>query len=447
MFTKVFVANRGAVAARVLRALAKLKIPSVVGYSEADAAAPYLALAGEAVCIGKSPPRQSYLNQEAVLAAAQSTGCDGLHPGYGFLAENAAFAQRLIDAGIRFIGPSPRLIASMGDKAEARLLAKKYGLPVAAGSEVLSPTPHLNLEVARSIGYPVMVKPVAGGGGIGMIPVKQESDLLTAIERARSLAARSFGQGDVYLEKLLESPRHIEIQVLGDLHGNVRHLFERDCSIQRRSQKIIEESPAPGVDRAVLSRLAEQVTAGLRQMGYDNIGTVELLMAPDGTFTFLEMNTRLQVEHGVTEAVSGLDLVALQVQSAAGLLLPELLPPTVQLTGHAIEVRLCAEDSQRFIPSPGRLEVFDLPHDHRVRIETGYAAGNEITPFYDSLLAKIIIHRATREQAIADLMAALEQTVIRGVATNIAAILKTLRSAAFNCARVHTGLLENIIKS
>lgn len=447
MFNKVFVANRGAVAARVLRALAKLKIPSVVGYSEADAAAPYLALAGQAVCIGKSPPRQSYLNQEAILAAALSTGCDGLHPGYGFLAENAVFAQRLIDAGIRFIGPSPRLIASMGDKAEARLLAKKHGLPVAAGSEVLGANSDVNFEVARSIGYPVMVKPVSGGGGIGMIPVRQETDLLAAIERAHSLASRSFGNGDVYLERLMESPRHIEIQVLGDLHGNVCHIFERDCSIQRRSQKIIEESPAPGVAREKISILAEQVTAGLRQMGYDNIGTVELLMAPDGAFTFLEMNTRLQVEHGVTEAVSGLDLVALQVQAAAGMKLSELLPPAVQLTGHAIEVRICAEDSQRFIPSPGRLEVFDLPHDYRVRIETGYTAGNEVTPFYDSLLAKIIVHRATREQAIADLMTALQQTVIRGVATNIEAILKTLRSAPFNQGLVHTSLLDKIIKT
>jgi len=447
MFNKVMVANRGAVAARVLRALARLKIPSVAVYSDADAAAPYLALAGEAVRIGAGPARQSYLNQETILEAARRTGCDGLHPGYGFLAENAQFAERSVAAGIRFIGPSPRWIAAMGNKAEARALAKKHGFPVARGSGILTADPLLTLKAAGQVGYPLMVKPAGGGGGIGMMPVRGESELLPAIARASSLALRGFGNGEIYLEQLFENPRHVEIQILGDLHGNVAHFLERDCSVQRRNQKVIEESPAPEIPRTVVSQLADQVTEGLRQMGYDNIGTVELLLAPDGSFTFLEMNTRLQVEHGVTEAVWGVDLVALQIQTAAGYRLPELLSRKPAPAGHAIEARICAEDSHRFIPCPGKLETFRLPDREGVRVETGYAEGNEVSPFYDSLLAKVIVHRPTRREALDGLIRALEETTITGVSTNIPALLRILRSAEFREGRVHTGLLAGIISS
>jgi acetyl-CoA carboxylase biotin carboxylase subunit len=445
MFNKVMVANRGAVAARVLRALARLKIPSVAVYSDADAAAPYLALAGEAVRIGAGPARQSYLNQETILEAARRTGCDGLHPGYGFLAENASFAARSVEAGIRFIGPSPRWIAAMGNKAEARALAKKHGFPVARGSGILTADPLLTLKAAGQVGYPLMVKPAGGGGGIGMMPVRVEAELMTAIARASSLALRGFGNGEIYLEQLFENPRHVEIQIIADLHGHVAHFLERDCSMQRRNQKIIEESPAPEIPRTIVSQLADQVTEGLRQMGYDNIGTVELLLAPDGSFTFLEMNTRLQVEHGVTEAVWGVDLVALQIQTAAGHRLPELLSRKPAPTGHAIEARICAEDSHRFIPCPGKLETFRLPDRKGVRIETGYAEGNEVSPFYDSLLAKVIVHRPTRREALDGLILALEETTITGVSTNIPALLRILRSDEFREGRVHTGLLAGII--
>jgi acetyl-CoA carboxylase, biotin carboxylase subunit len=444
MFSKVLVANRGAVAARVLRCLNSMNVPSVAVYSDADAGAPYLALASETVRIGEGPAQRSYLDQTAILGAARTTGADAVHPGYGFLSENSAFAQSACDAGVAFIGPSPRWIEAMGHKARARELAEQSGLPVCRGSGVLDTSSDV-AEIARNIGFPIMVKPAGGGGGIGMLPVRSEAELAGAVAKASSLALRGFANGDVYLERLLERPRHIEFQVLGDHHGGLRHLFERDCSVQRRNQKIVEEAPAPFLPRPALGALADRVAASLRKLGYDGIGTVEMLMGADGTFTFLEMNTRLQVEHGVTEQVTGLDLVAAQIRCAAGERLAAVLPDDIVIRGHAIEARICAEDPVKFFPSSGTLKTFRFPTGPGIRVDTGYAEGRTVTPFYDSLLAKLIVHAPTRPQAVADLIAALEGTTIEGVKTNIPTILKLLRTESFQNGPFDTGIVADTI--
>ena len=445
MFNKVVVANRGAVAALVLRALNEMGIKSAAIYSEADYGAPYLEMAGETYAIGAAPARDSYLNQDVLLDVAKRAGPDGLHPGYGFLAENAAFAQRVQDAGVRFIGPSPRWIDAMGHKTRARELAAQYGMPMSKGSGVLPADPDAILAAARAIGFPVLVKPAGGGGGIGMLPAKDESELLAAVERSRSMASRGFANAEVYLERLLEKPRHVEFQVLGDAHGGAVHLFERDCSVQRRNQKVIEEAPAPALGRAQVTAVAEQIAAIMRQMGYDNIGTVEMLMGADGSFSFLEMNTRLQVEHGVTEEVTGVDLVKAQIRSAAGERLGDILPQKIELAGHAIQARVYAEDPQNFFPSPGKLTVFRPPQDRAIRVETGYAEGRDVTPYYDPLLAKVIVHAASREAAIERLAQALAAFDIKGPKTNIPAVLAILRSEPFGSGQVHTGIIPQVL--
>jgi acetyl-CoA carboxylase biotin carboxylase subunit len=414
-------------------------------YSEADARAPWLELSGEAYPIGAAPARDSYLNQDTLLAVLKQTGCDGLHPGYGFLAENAEFATRVNDTGARFIGPSPRWIDAMGHKTRARELAAEYGMPMSRGSGVLPAEPEAIKAAARAIGYPVLVKPAGGGGGIGMLPAADENALIAAVERSSSLAARGFGNAEVYLERLVERPRHVEFQVLGDAHGSLRHLFERDCSVQRRHQKIIEESPAPNVARAAVEGMAERIASTVRSMGYDNIGTVEMLMDSQGEFSFLEMNTRLQVEHGVTEEVTGVDLVQAMIRSAAGEHLADILPRDIALTGHAIQARVYAEDPKNFFPSPGKLTVFRPPQDPAIRIETGYAEGREVTPYYDPMMAKVIVKGATRSDAIERLTRALQAFDIQGVKHNIPAVLAILASEAFADGEVHTGIVGEVL--
>ncbi|HEY7742457.1 MAG TPA: biotin carboxylase N-terminal domain-containing protein [Burkholderiales bacterium] len=447
MFNKVVVANRGAVAARVLRALDAMGIRSVAVYSEADTGAPYLEMAGEAHAIGPAPARESYLNQDALIEVLRRSHADGLHPGYGFLSENAGFALRVTDTGARFIGPSPRWIELMGHKTRARELAAAYGMPMAKGSGVLPADPAATLAAARAIGFPVLVKPAGGGGGIGMLPAKDEGELIAAVERSRSMAERGFGTAEVYLERLLERPRHVEFQVLGDAHGGAAHLFERDCSTQRRNQKVIEEAPAPGIAREKAGAMADQIAGIMRGMGYDNIGTVEMLMGGDGSFSFLEMNTRLQVEHGVTEAVTGVDLVKAQVRSAAGERLSDILPARIELKGHAIQARVYAEDPRNFFPSPGKLKVFRPPQAAAVRVETGYAEGRDVTPHYDPMIAKVIVHADTRERAIDRLAEALGAFEIQGIKHNIPAVLAVLRSEAFRAGRVHTGLIPEVLSA
>ena len=445
MFNKVLVANRGAVAARVLRALNEMGIASVAVYSEADVGAPYLEMAGETHAIGPAPARESYLNQEALIKVLKQSGSDGLHPGYGFLSENATFAQKVIDAGSRFIGPSPRWIEAMGHKTRARELAASHGMPMSQGSGVLPADPAAALAAARAIGFPVLVKPAGGGGGIGMLPAKSEAELAAVVERSRSMADRGFGNAEVYLEKLMERPRHVEFQVLGDTHGNLAHLFERDCSTQRRNQKVIEEAPAPGLARAKAGEVADRIAGIVRKMGYDNIGTVEMLMGADGEFNFLEMNTRLQVEHGVTEEVTGVDLVRAQIRSSAGEQLSAILPAKIEIRGHAIQARVYAEDPKNFFPSPGHLKVFRPPQDAQVRVETGYAEGRDVTPHYDPMIAKVIVRADTREQAIDRLASALEAFEIQGPKNNIPAVLAILRSEPFRAGRVHTGLIAEVL--
>jgi len=445
MFSKVLVANRGAAAARVLRALNEMGIHSVAVYSEADAGAPYLEMASETYAIGGAPARESYLNRDALLEVMRESHADALHPGYGFLAENAAFAQRVTQAGARFIGPSPQWIEAMGHKTRARELAARYGMPMSQGSEALPADPQAMLAAARAIGFPVLVKPAGGGGGIGMLPAADEAQLIEAVERSRSMAARGFGTAEVYLERLIERPRHVEFQVLGDAHGAAVHLYERDCSTQRRNQKVIEEAPAPGLERARAVEMAGEIADIMRRMGYDNIGTVEMLLAADGSFNFLEMNTRLQVEHGVTEEVTAVDLVEAQIRSAAGERLSDVLPGVVELKGHAMQARVYAEDPKSFFPSPGKLKVFRPPRDAGVRIETGYAEGRDVTPHYDPLIAKVIVHAATRAQAIERLAAALEAFEVEGPKTNIPAVLAVLRSEPFRAGRVHTGLIPEVL--
>jgi acetyl-CoA carboxylase biotin carboxylase subunit len=333
----------------------------------------------------------------------------------------------------------------MGHKTRARQLMAAHGMPMGASSGILSASWEERLAAARAIGFPVLVKPATGGGGIGMLPAHGEEDLAVALERAASLANRSFGNAELYLERLMLKPRHIEFQVLADRHGAVRHLFERDCSVQRRHQKVIEESPAPGIERAAIAEVAGRIAGILATLGYDNIGTVETLYDPAAGFAFLEMNTRLQVEHAVTEEVTGIDLVQAQIRLAAGDRLEQVLPADIAPRGHAIEVRVYAEDPKRFLPSPGPLRVFRPPSGENIRVETGYAEGNTVTPFYDPMLAKVITRGATREQAIARMQEALDMFVIEGVKTNIPFARQVLADRAFHAGAIHTGLAADVL--
>ena len=445
MFSKVLVVNRGAVAARVLRALNAMNVPSVAVYSEADHQAPYLEMASQTFAIGPAPARESYLNQDTLIDVLRQSGADGLHPGSGFLSENAGFAQKVIDAGSSFIGPSPKWIDAMGHKTRARDIAAQYGMPMSQGSDVLPDDNDAIIAAARKIGFPVLVKPAGGGGGIGMLPAKDEAELLTAVERSRSMASRGFGTTEVYLEKLIERPRHVEFQILGDQHGGAMHLFERDCSTQRRNQKVIEEAPGPQIPRDKAVAVADQIAGIMRTMGYDNIGTVEMLLGADGSFNFLEMNTRLQVEHGVTEEVTGVDLVRAQIRSAAGEKLGDILPGKAEIKGHAIQARVYAEDPKNFFPSPGKLTVFRPPEGEGIRVDTGYAEGRDVTPHYDPMIAKVIVRAATREAAIDKLIEALGGFDIQGLKHNIPAVINILRSEQLRAGRVQTGIIVEVM--
>ncbi|GAB1578332.1 acetyl/propionyl/methylcrotonyl-CoA carboxylase subunit alpha [Bordetella petrii] len=443
MFHKVIVANRGAIASRLIRALREMGIRSVAVYSEADAGAPYLEQADEAHLIGPAMARDSYLNQHAFIELVKRTGADALHPGYGFLAENAEFARRIQAAGATFIGPSADWIDAMGHKTRARELAATHGLPVGKGSPILSGDAAQMRQYADEVGYPVLIKPAAGGGGIGMLVAHDAGELAAMVEKASTLAMRGFSNAEVYLEHYLQRPRHIEFQLLGDRNGRVRHLFDRDCSLQRRHQKIIEEARAPAVGRGGIDALARRLADTFSRLGYDNIGTVETLMSQAGQFHFLEMNTRLQVEHGVTEAITGVDLVRAQVESAAGMPLERILPVDLHARGHAIEARVYAEDSRRFLPSPGVLKVYRPPQG--IRVETGYAEGQQVTAHYDPMLAKLIAHGSDRADAIDKLLAALDEFEIEGVKTNIDALRVLLSNEAFQQGDVHTGLVPEVM--
>ena len=444
MFKRILIANRGAVASRVQRAVRALGATPVIVYSEADAELPYVRTAEEAYCIGPPPALRSYLDGEAILAVARAAKVDAIHPGYGFLSEKAGFAEATHAAGMTFIGPTARWLDAMGHKTRARALMAAHGMPVAPSSEVLTGSLDARVEQATAIGFPLLVKPAGGGGGIGMIAVESPADLAPALEKAQALALRNFACADVYVERLLSRPRHIEVQILADTHGHAMHLFERDCSVQRRHQKVIEEAAAPGLERASLDALAQRCAAILGGLGYDNIGTVETLHDPAVGFSFLEMNTRLQVEHGVTEEITGVDIVQAQIRLAAGAHLSDVMPAPPRITGHALQMRIYAEDPVRFIPSPGTLTTFRLPDDPSIRVETGYAQGCKVTPYYDPMIAKVIVHGSDRPDAIARARDALARIAIEGVKTNVPFLGRVLESTEFLEARHDTHLAERL---
>ncbi|MGH6855762.1 MAG: acetyl-CoA carboxylase biotin carboxylase subunit [Aestuariivirga sp.] len=417
MFDKILIANRGEIALRVLRACRELGIPSVAVHSTADAEAMHVRLADESVCIGPAPARGSYLNIPAIVAACEITGATAVHPGYGFLSENASFAQILTEHGIKFIGPSAEHIAVMGDKIAAKRTARELGIPVVPGSEGGVSDAAEAKRIARDIGYPVIIKATAGGGGRGMKVARSEEDLEIALGTAQSEAKAAFGNGDVYIEKYLEKPRHIEIQVLGDGKGQAVHLGERDCSLQRRHQKIWEEAHSPALNAIQRDEIGTRVANAMAKLGYEGVGTVEFLYE-DGEFYFIEMNTRLQVEHPVTEAITGLDLVQEQVRVAAGAEL-QYRQSDIVFAGHAIECRINAENPTTFVPSPGRVDAVHFPGGLGCRVDSALYAGYVIPPYYDSLIGKLIVSGKSRTECMMRLRRALSEFVIEGIETTI----------------------------
>ena len=441
MLHSVLIANRGEIARRIIRACRALGMRAVAVYSEADASWPHVAEADEAMLIGAAPARDSYLSTERILDAARAAGVAAIHPGYGFLSENWRFAKACEAAGFAFIGPPWQVIQQMGDKIQARWLMAAAGIPVIPGSDGALESIERATEVAERIGYPVMLKAAAGGGGIGMVRVADAAGLPAAFATAQRRAQAAFGSAALFVERYLETPRHIEVQVFGDRDGAVVHLHERECSIQRRHQKLIEESPAPGIDPVLKEQLTAAAVAGARSVGYVNAGTMEFIVQ-GGEFYFLEMNTRLQVEHPVTEEVTGLDLVAAQLRVASGERLPWRQDEIVQ-RGAAIECRIYAEDpAKKFMPSPGRITRLVCPHGPGLRLESGVAEGVEVSVHYDPLLAKLITRGSTRAEALSRMEAALAAVVVEGVATVIPFHRRVLRSAAFRDGRVHTQMVE-----
>jgi acetyl-CoA carboxylase biotin carboxylase subunit len=441
MFKKVLVANRGEIALRVIRACKELGVETVAIYSEADRESLHVRFADDDVCIGPAPARESYLRIARIIAAAEITGADAIHPGYGFLAENAEFAETCVASNITFIGPTAAQIRVMGDKAAARMAMQDVGVPIVPGTPGPVEDADTALEFARGIGFPVIIKAAAGGGGKGMRVAKTPDEFARSFSLARSEALSAFGSDDVYVEKYLARPRHVEFQILGDQHGNVLHLGERDCSIQRRHQKLIEEAPSPAVTPDLRERMGEAAVRGAKAIDYVGAGTIEMLLDDHGSYYFMEMNTRIQVEHPVTEMLTGVDLVKEQIRVAAGERLSVTeLPP---LRGHVIECRINAEDPSRsFQPSPGRIDVYHPPGGPGVRVDTHVYAGYTVPPFYDSLLAKLIVQGRDRPEAIRRMQIALDAFIIEGVTTTISFLGRVLSHEAFQRGVVDTKFLE-----
>jgi acetyl-CoA carboxylase biotin carboxylase subunit len=441
MFKKVLIANRGEIALRVIRACRELGVQTVAVYSEADRESLHVRFADDDVCIGPPPSRESYLNIPRIIAAAEITGADAIHPGYGFLAENAEFAETCTASGITFIGPTAAQIRVMGDKAAARKAMAAVGVPVVPGTPGPVEDVEEALGFAQEIGFPVIIKAAAGGGGKGMRVATEPDDFARSFQLARSEALSAFGNGDVYVEKYLTRPRHVEFQVLGDTHGHVIHLGERDCSVQRRHQKLVEEAPCPVMTPELRARMGEAAVAGAKSIDYVGAGTIEMLLNADGSFYFMEMNTRIQVEHPVTEMLTGVDLVKEQIRVAAGEPLSvRELPP---LRGHVIECRVNAEDPVRnFQPSPGRIDVFHPPGGPGVRLDTHVYAGYTVPPYYDSLIAKLIVQGRDREEALKRMQIALESLIIEGVTTTSPFLAKVMQHPQFQVGNVDTKWLE-----
>jgi acetyl-CoA carboxylase biotin carboxylase subunit len=440
VFRKVLIANRGEIALRIIRVCKQLGIKTVAVYSQADRDSLHVRFADEAVCIGPPPSKESYLKIPRIIAAAEVTNADAIHPGYGFLAENSSFAEICRTSGLTFVGPAAEMIASMGDKALAKETMRKAGVPVVPGSEGVIKTPGEAVEIARTIGFPVIIKAVAGGGGRGMRIVREEGEMENSVKTAQHEAEQGFANPDVYIEKFLEQPRHIEIQVFGDSHGNVIHFGERDCSVQRRHQKLIEESPSPVVDEILRRKMGEAAIRGCKAVGYQNAGTVEFLVDKYRNFYFMEMNTRIQVEHPVTEMVTGHDLVKLQLQVAGGERLPR---KKIVQRGHSIECRINAEDPVNgFRPSPGTVTDFHMPGGFGVRVDTHCYAGYCVPPFYDSLIAKLIVFAQTREGAVSKMTSALDEFTVGGIRTTIPFHRQVMTNEHFRNGKFDTSFLD-----
>ena len=442
MFEKILIANRGEIALRIQRACREMGIRTVVVHSEADRDAKYVKLADESVCIGPAPSTRSYLHVPAIIAAAEVTDAEAIHPGYGFLSENADFAERVEQSGFVFIGPRPETIRLMGDKVSAKDAMKATGVPVVPGSEgALPDDPDECLRLARDIGYPVIIKAAGGGGGRGMRVVHTEANLLQAIQLTQGEAQAAFGNPTVYMEKFLGNPRHIEIQVLADAHGNAVHLGERDCSMQRRHQKVLEEAPAPGLDVKLRNKMGERCAEACRKIGYRGAGTFEFLYE-DGEFYFIEMNTRVQVEHPVTEMITGVDIVQETIRIAAGEPL-SVKQKEIAFRGHAIECRINAEDPYTFMPSPGRISLYHAPGGPGIRVDSHVYQNYLVPSHYDSMIGKVIAYGATRSQAIARMRIALSEMIVEGIKTNIPLHQDLLNDSAFMEGGVSIHFLEN----
>lgn len=441
MFKKILIANRGEIALRVIRACKEMGIKTVAVHSTADANSLHVRFADESVCIGPPKSVDSYLNVPSIISAAEITDAEAIHPGYGFLAENSSFAEICNSTGLRFIGPSPESIKQMGDKARARETAKRAGVPVLPGSDGVVTEESSAIEIARELGFPVIVKAAAGGGGKGMRVVMDESEFANAFVMAQTEALAAFSNADVYIEKYILQPRHIEIQLIADEKGNTVYLGERECSIQRRHQKLIEEAPSVIVDEGLRKQLGEMAVAIARSVKYRNAGTIEFLMDEDKKFYFMEMNTRIQVEHPVTEYVTGIDLVKEQIRVAAGLPL-SFTQNDIKIKGHSIECRINAEDPEKFTPSPGTITAFNPPGGLGVRLETAAYTQYVIPPYYDSLIAKLIVHADTRADAIMRMQRALNEFIIEGVKTTIPMHKKILDDPDFQSGNISTKFME-----
>jgi len=441
MFKKILIANRGEIALRIQRACHELGIKAVMVYSEADREAKYIKLAEEAVCIGPAASSQSYLHMPAIISAAEVTDAEAIHPGYGFLSENADFAERVEKSGFQFIGPTPESIRMMGDKVSAKQAMIRAGVPCVPGSDGALPDEPVQLRrIAKSIGYPVIVKAAGGGGGRGMRVVHTEAALVNAVQMTKAEAQAAFGNPAVYMEKFLQNPRHIEIQILADKHRNAVYLGERDCSMQRRHQKVIEEAPAPGIPRKLIEKIGERCVAACKKIGYRGAGTFEFLYE-NGEFYFIEMNTRVQVEHPVTEWITGIDIVRTQIMVAAGAKLP-FAQRHVRIQGHAIECRVNAEDPYKFTPSPGRITMWHPPGGPGVRVDSHAYNNYYVPPHYDSMIGKIIAYGDTREQALARMRTALAETIIEGIHTNVPLHRELMVDASFMAGGTNIHYLE-----
>ena len=444
MFRKILIANRGEIALRILSACKELGIQTVAVYSEADRNSLHVRFADEAICIGPPHSSQSYLNIPQVISAAEIANVDAIHPGYGFLSENANFAEVCAASHITFIGPSPEVIRMMGEKDRARAEMAAAGVPIIPGSPGVVPDEESAKKIAAEIGFPLMIKAAEGGGGRGMRMVRSKREISGAFQTARTEAEKAFGSPNVYMEKLIERPRHIEFQVLGDRYGNIIHLGERDCTIQRRHQKVLEESPSPALDEATRQRVGEQVVTALRKVGYSSAGTVEFLREDSGNLYFIEVNARIQVEHPVTEMVTGVDLVKSQIRLAAGENLQEVVGSSIEARGHAIECRINAEDPDTFVPSPGHIQTFRVPGGPGIRVDTAAHADAVIPPYYDSLVAKLIAHGHDRAEAIARMHGALEGFIVEGIKTTIPLHKRIIADPDFVAGKFDTHFLERL---